>query len=359
MMQAVADALVAAGAVAFAEKYNEDQERAANGEFGSGGAVADKDVPSRAATSSYSLHGSVGMGTQTSDVSGRLFSSENVINGVSGFTGEAVLKDKVTSDLAERSGLSYQRCNELTSAWAISSSDTNMDSVALQAAVQDKFGTPPSDYMTASIASFADEADKAYADAKADADVYVAAMYTATQEDLQERGIKEMTVSRGIIMMDAQPTGEQEVQLNPASSFSTDTRIASNFAAGAGDDVRGSFSYVMETTVPAERILSTPLTGIGCANENEVVVVGGDTRANVTAVSHDALGAEALAKDPSAIYDSTGERITAAQNAAVDEVPSTIPAEAYSGSGGPLFQSSMNMADYDYGNGPGKGKVAR
>jgi hypothetical protein len=59
--------------------------------------------------------------------------------------------------------------------------------------------------------------------------------------------------------------------LQPASAFSTDQGVARRFG-----------SMVLDAVVPKERILSTAMTGPGCLNEDEILVIGGDTDLSVT-----------------------------------------------------------------------------
>jgi hypothetical protein len=115
-------------------------------------------------------------------------------------------------------------------------------------------------------------------------DAIVQAMYERTQAFLREAGIERVRVWRGMGWMSSWadewpseapqwartlPVGpEVEVQgvLNPLSSWSADYNVAS-----------GSFgNIVLAAEVPATRILALPMTGIGCLDELEVVVIGGD-----------------------------------------------------------------------------------
>lgn len=60
--------------------------------------------------------------------------------------------------------------------------------------------------------------------------------------------------------------------LQPASAFSTDQGVAKRFGP-----------MMLNAVVPKERILSTAMTGPGCLNEDEILVIGGETDLSVTA----------------------------------------------------------------------------
>lgn len=63
--------------------------------------------------------------------------------------------------------------------------------------------------------------------------------------------------------------------LQPASAFSTTYDVAKRFG-----------SMMLSAVVPKERILSTAMTGPGCLNEDEMLVIGGETDLSVTAPVH-------------------------------------------------------------------------
>jgi hypothetical protein len=60
--------------------------------------------------------------------------------------------------------------------------------------------------------------------------------------------------------------------MQPISSFATSFIIANEFAVTNGSTRGGR---IIQTDVPVERILATPLTGVGCLHERECVVLGG------------------------------------------------------------------------------------
>lgn len=63
--------------------------------------------------------------------------------------------------------------------------------------------------------------------------------------------------------------------LQPASAFSTSESTAKRFG-----------KLMLNAVVPKERILSTAMTGPGCLNEDEILVIGGDTDLSISTPSH-------------------------------------------------------------------------
>lgn len=140
-------------------------------------------------------------------------------------------------------------------------------------------------------------------------DDFIRATYAHTQETLKAVGIEELVVFRGMntlsdydkakmdvlkqkkagekdVVEPPKPEAveysyENELQLQPLSSFSTTYRTADSFSLGG----LGT-PLMMACRVPRERIFSTALTGIGCLDETEVVVTGGKLPC-LTAFFHD------------------------------------------------------------------------
>lgn len=238
-----------------------------------------------------------------------MMSEEKLQSFLSGLSPEAVGARQIT--------------DVLQSTWAKSSSDSDLESCALQFAVADRFGVSP-DGIVAAIASSSETygdtvvglsdleklgidsaevpmngrldppeenvkywelADAAQAAAGSPAvQAYVDATYEATQLFLRDNDVEEVTLYRGVRWDDFQDVPEDLVaaasevggggvgDFNPVSSWSTSQSTAEGFMAGSLDDAPGA---LLEATVPAERIFSTPLSGPGCLNEYEVVTIGG------------------------------------------------------------------------------------
>lgn len=92
-------------------------------------------------------------------------------------------------------------------------------------------------------------------------------MYENTQKYFKDKGITEVVMYRGVSL----PIGKRpnlgeaaRVRGNALESWSGDPKVARNF---------GHAVFAMK--IPVERILSTPMTGFGCLNEYEYVILGG------------------------------------------------------------------------------------
>jgi hypothetical protein len=189
--------------------------------------------------------------------------------------GASPLKDAIVKDLSQRTGLSYAVANGFVKSWAGSSSDSQKPSIALQAAAAEKFGVEPTPFIKKQDESMA-KSNPDYATTKERARACVDAMYARTQQWFAERGIKELTLFRGMKKtVGADPTPLKETgkplevtaHLNPLNSWSTDYEIAKAFSGGLG--------YVLTARVPVSRVVGSCFTGVGCLNEKEFVVLGG------------------------------------------------------------------------------------
>jgi hypothetical protein len=97
--------------------------------------------------------------------------------------------------------------------------------------------------------------------------------HEATQADLKSKGITELTLVRGYeSSARVNQGGDQDVPLQPASSFSMSKAVAERFA-GTGKKARH-----LTTTIPANKVLSMCTTGFGCMHEQEIVILGGVVR---------------------------------------------------------------------------------
>ena len=316
------------------------QERETNGEFGpgTGSATATTAEPGKSATGLFYDAATIAWGAYTPNAGAGhpgWYMSHDPNNPESIHTPDAYYKDAAATQLAEQSGLSYERCNELLGAWAASSSDTNVDSVALQTAVAQQFGVS-NDWIAAQSADFADQGEddqgnrvslsdpsttstggavagdvtpatwvtddpagrEGWDQRVEDANIFVSAMYDNTQTYLASQGITDVTLMRGegYASVDAMPQNlqdafnasvegapvEADLTMNPASSWTTDETIASEFA-----DNHGPAQALYTATFPASQILSTPMSGIGCFKEREMVVIGGQSAGTASIATYD------------------------------------------------------------------------
>jgi hypothetical protein len=161
--------------------------------------------------------------------------------------------------------------NTLIKQWATTSNDSNSVSLALQEAARVEFQlNDASQWQMDSLLRMrvneeVNRGSKVHRD-------FIRAQYEETQSMFSRRGISEVVVYRGIetpnrIEDDGQVTSAK-VRTRPMSSWSTRASVAESFAEG------GRGGIVMRTTIPVEKILSTPLTGVGCRSEAEIVSIG-------------------------------------------------------------------------------------
>lgn len=177
----------------------------------------------------------------------------------------------------------------LVTAWAQSSGDGNPLSCALQLAVQRAFSIPdehlekkalhsikPNDPQGESLHKNAathlgislqtPEELGALKNALQD---FIVAQYETTQELLKENGFDHVYVARGMRNLpkaDHQSSEAVNLKLQPASSFSTNLQVAGGFSNAAG--------AIFLTKVPVSQVLGTYVSGFGCTEEHEVVVIG-------------------------------------------------------------------------------------
>lgn len=116
---------------------------------------------------------------------------------------------------------------------------------------------------------------------------FLKAQYAATQQYFDSKGIKEVTLFRGMkqppiedIDYDGDDSEESnmytpqqaEITMRPLSSWSTNLDVANDFAGYGGANYRGGI--LAKARIKTKDILSIPYTGVGCLGEDEVVVIG-------------------------------------------------------------------------------------
>lgn len=187
--------------------------------------------------------------------------------------------------------------------WAASSSDHNRTSLLLQEAVKSRFGEAFGMTREQQSSTALDWAKDVIKDPEVSAmmqDV-VDGIYDNTQKQLRE---SHYTLFRGAAWMSDKLPPEvkqaldvgnvspdinvnegddgrtamlrQNLQFNSLASFSTDYETAHHFSQSANGDV----SAMLGAIVPKNRIFATFATGVGCSNESEFVVLGGDPLAS-------------------------------------------------------------------------------
>lgn len=184
---------------------------------------------------------------------------------------------------------------EIVDTWAGTSGDTDPEALAFQRAVKDEFGVDarmpvgyeknsPS-YVHGRNVLSRDETDEVYKATGPFMRRVARAMYEETQEQLAKAGIKEVSVHRGVNFGqrgDKSPEWFEQLKRGSAvtrpisekvlSSWSSSSGVASKFAVIGG---RGQ-ACLIGATIPARQVFCTARTGMGCLNEYEFVLFGGN-----------------------------------------------------------------------------------
>ena len=114
---------------------------------------------------------------------------------------------------------------------------------------------------------------------------FLRAQYNLTQEFFKKNGITHLTGYRGMNFVKKVPgfefgkdikIVEGKLQLQSLSSFSTDLEQAKRFVS-----YRPGYRMIIQSDIPANRILSTCQTGFGCKNEAEFVILSGPSKFKV------------------------------------------------------------------------------
>jgi len=168
---------------------------------------------------------------------------------------------------------------KLVNQWALTSGDTNSRSVMLQLAAKEEFGLKGTSIWWEKVTI--KEAKKLLKVHGKSARQFLRLMYEDTQEYLMSKGLATVRVVRGYRGNIGIPPStvvnkmtKTKVKLQPMSSFSADfgdTAVEFSLAP-LGEEVEASSLLFGE--VPANRILSCPVTGFGCKEEFEYVVLG-------------------------------------------------------------------------------------
>lgn len=174
----------------------------------------------------------------------------------------------------------------LVGTWATTSNDHDTTSLALQMAAVDEFGLKNT---IGYFKSNATEDARVLEEYKSNENMYrgfLRAQYENTQQFFKDsgvdrvllyRGFKFSTPNAGVDLPYPTPPDwavkgtEQNVSMRPLSAFSTSSNTAEDFAS----TTLSKSSVVIAGWVPVDQILSTSVTGIGCHNESEMVVLGG------------------------------------------------------------------------------------
>ena len=179
--------------------------------------------------------------------------------------------------------------------WASSSNGNNPRSLALQEIAEIVFDTKNARDWKSPPKTKA-EIEKIKQEYGGMLSAFLQAQYEQTQKRFKEAGITEVVLYRGIddvalgkTLSDDKLTGV-DVQSRPLSSWSTSDGTAYWFATGGSDseasgedvfdpesDHRGA--VLLRRVVPVDQILSSSFTGVGSYDEQEMVIIGGEMKA--------------------------------------------------------------------------------
>lgn len=185
--------------------------------------------------------------------------------------------------------------------WSISANDADPVSLAIQDIAEEEFGIedayPFSQFYDDSIFPL-DVMEDLVAQVKqrqgAAIRLAIRAQYEATQEFLRRQGIEFLGIVRGFTMPESHPlypdiidvsetsvdadletSGiDGEHSLRPLSSWSTNTPTAIAFSKNTSQLDEDRKSVVVVARVPRQQIFGTALSGNGCLDEYEVVLLG-------------------------------------------------------------------------------------
>jgi len=187
------------------------------------------------------------------------------------------LKAQTVAYLAADTNIEYNGVNDIIANWALSSNDTNIDSLRSQQAVDEEFGLDVelSDWQKKQLKMIGSYDGQLSIDERRD---IIRSMYERTQKELSDAGYKpedSVILYRGLQHDDffGKKGDIAEYKGNAMESWTFDYYTAIKFANGSLEE-GGSFGYVLEMKVPIRNILSTPRTGYGCYDEAEVVIFG-------------------------------------------------------------------------------------
>jgi hypothetical protein len=168
--------------------------------------------------------------------------------------------------------------------WAVCSGDSDIRSVAIQMAAQKEFGLDD-----ASVSHLGQDAHyfagmETWQNTEIPAmQAVLRAQYNDTQSYLKEQGVTEVSAWRGskLLSADVNAAGgagdlrihDVSLDLQPISSFSASAKSAERFSGATESGTH--LATVSWARIPADRILSTPATGFGCYDEDEITVLGG------------------------------------------------------------------------------------
>lgn len=247
-----------------------------------------------------------------------------------GYAYDSYRKNKIVTELSQRTGLDYFEVNDLIHSWASTSNDSDMRALFLQENASKVFGTELSKWQKSKIEILMrrrlinedtfekarwheDDLEFIYAQWRGMVDpahyplgfadafgsiakqtdfqsfeefrellatveeqvlqkqqAFLKAMYDYSQEEFEKDGLDYILVYRGTkpgTITGAEIGDIINLTENTMSSWSTDYTVARGFATSQGT--------VTEMLVPTKRMVGSARTGFGCLDEAELVMIGG------------------------------------------------------------------------------------
>ena len=167
----------------------------------------------------------------------------------------------------------YEIVDNLVHTWATTSADAHDTALAMQQAAIEEFDLIDAASMHLKHTQVSKDLATMHGTVFR---AFHRAQYEHTQGWLKERGISEVTVYRGAGVERNKIPGSRggvgTLSLQPISSVSLSRSTAGEFT-GHGSTGTPTLNLFK---IPAERILSTCVSGYGCLNEQELTVLGGD-----------------------------------------------------------------------------------
>src|ERR1035437_3980534 len=171
-------------------------------------------------------------------------------------------KTQAIDALVERTDLDRGDVNQFLATWAESSSDDHPLSLHTQQIASQLFNAKLSDWQKEKLKHFDFTSGDTSARTK-----FLEEMKNLTDESLDDYGIKEVTLYRGVRNRQGVHVGEEvNVEGNSIESWSSSIDCADNFA-------REYQGIILKATFPASRVLSTAMTGFGMQSEKEWTIL--------------------------------------------------------------------------------------
>ena len=195
------------------------------------------------------------------------------------------LESETAAKLADKTGIPKETVAEVLDQWNRQNMNEDMRGLSLHEDAAKEFGLDLPKYLQERInkAQASGDPDKRTRLLPSDKQrELLRAMYDETQRELKDRGLEEVVLYRGVTTtkdLGWYPNADVVSDTNPLSSWSSGKPAGYNkareFAASYAwrDDTHSG--AVVKTYVPAERVFSLPMTGLGDVTEGEFVILGG------------------------------------------------------------------------------------